>query len=177
MDWLSKFAGISTAGIGVFTLAIAIFTAFAAYAAMRAAKTAEKTASAGLAKDILQQYASDRMHSSLIMLRDYLDKYGHEHAVEHFAAPPSAGYFTASKWKREEIDESRREVHWFYKTYFTLYKNKLIQRKVFEVASQTNGYKLFHEVVIPMSKTIQPESEQEPDFSWAQRMKREFPPT
>lgn len=174
----------------------------AAFFAFLSAKNTKDAANANLASNLLNEYSSDEMSSSIRLIIDYFNNQylkDQEQAflqfkIKKLATPPTIGDSISPRIKTiveqigladhkalseavfGELDKARRKIHWHYKSVYKLYEKNLIDRKVLKVVTDTNGYEVFCNIVIRMSRDIHPGKDAEQHFQWFDEMKKGFPP-
>lgn len=200
VEWITANSTLLTA---VGTILSPFVASIAAIFAYLAAKSSKNAANASLASNLLDEYSSDEMSSSIRLIGDYFKNNNDVKNIETSSKlfkektptfpteynPISPRLVKVSKkcdptdfeclyeavWG--ELDQARRKIYWYYKSTYQLYKKKLIDRRVVEIVADTNGYEVLCKYVFRMSRDIHPPGKDpEKHFKWFYEMVKDFEP-
>ncbi|MDZ4735554.1 MAG: hypothetical protein SGJ07_04320 [Rhodospirillaceae bacterium] len=161
-DWIQIFVVVVTALIAGFTFLTA--------------RSVNQTSRAALFENLIKEYRSSEMSFALQTLGNWRQSEDLSELSPNDVLDISAGDETYIR----SMDAARRQVYWFFRSAFLLWKRGNIDRSTMKFLSSTNGYQLFLDVAVPLSKlkhsTLKGVEPVDLRFSWADEFQREFPP-
>jgi hypothetical protein len=134
--------------------------------AKRAADETRKAATSALLASLVLEYQSNDMMMALQRMGEL---------------QRSKGLLAILKEARDqisqtiEINNARRNVHWFYKKIWLLHKSGALDRlQVKILIHNTYGFELWADFVLPLSKAIEPSPDMFDWYRWTEDFLREF---
>ena len=168
LDWLTAFKDWAPgiAALGAFA---------AALAAWRGVAATKRAADAQLAKAFLDQYASQEWAMRIRTLARFAEGYP-DGVIEFSRGRDRQSVQGPTVDAGSPEDHARREVHWFYRNAWHLYRQGLLSKKAMRVITQTNAYEVFHDIAAPLSYNADHLLHKEERWKWLHELRRKFPP-
>lgn len=166
------------------TISISIVALILSGLAVHHTKRANDYTRAQTVAHYLERYATREMRNALVLLSDWKRNYSPEIRNEWRTTDQTKAEAIwqniSEDYNRENIDDARRLIQWFYESAYLLWQIKYLDNDALSIITSTQGYPLLFDVVGPLTNIIHQARVGEPvgcQFDWLQELESKFPPT